>query len=76
MTLDANIVSIFGQPPDGLDLTENKATHYSQGLLILTCVGVASVISRFTARLVQKAGFKADDYFIILALVRFCLFAT
>lgn len=70
MAIDANIAALFGEPPAGLDLDENNVWWSDLGLVILICVAILSVVLRHAARFVQKAGLKADDYFMILAVVR------
>lgn len=70
MAIDANILALFGEPPEGLDLEENNVWRSDLGLNILIALAVVSVVLRYAARFLQKAGFKADDYLMILAVVR------
>lgn len=70
MAIDANILAQFGEPPEGLDLEETDMWRSDVGLYILIALAVVSVLLRYVARFLQKAGFKADDYFMILAVVR------
>lgn len=77
MAVDVHIVDLFGPVPDGIDLSENNAKNMDVGNLALISIALLSVILRFGARFVQKAGFKADDYLVLLALVcmlSLCLF--
>lgn len=69
MVPDANIIDIFGEPPEGLDLQEYNLWRSEVGLIVLICVAIVSVALRYAARTLQRAGFKADDYFMILGLV-------
>lgn len=73
MAVDVHIVDLFGPVPDGIDLSENNAKNMDVGNLALISIALLSVILRFGARFVQKAGFKADDYLVLLALV--CMFS-
>lgn len=66
---DADIVAYFGEPPEGLDLEEDNVWRSYVGLIILICVAILSVVLRYVARFLQKAGLKADDYLMILAVV-------
>lgn len=70
MAVDVHIVDLFGPVPDGMDLSEDNARHLDEGNLALIAIALLSVILRFGARLVQKAGFRADDYLVLVALVR------
>lgn len=76
MTVDANIIDLFGPVPDGLDLSESNATHMDVGIITLIVVALVSVVLRFGARFVQKAERKSDDYLMIVALVRIACSAT
>lgn len=67
--VDANIVDLFGPLPEGIDLEENYADTTDMANIALIAIALLSVILRFGARAVQKAGFKADDYLVIVALV-------
>lgn len=71
MAIDATIIKLFGEPPDDLDLLEVSMWRSEWGLIALICIAIVSVILRYAARTVQKAGFRADDYFMILGLVCF-----
>lgn len=62
-------MDLFGEPPEGLDLDEDNVWRSDVGLIILICLAVVSVVLRHAARFLQKAGLKADDYFMILAVV-------
>lgn len=70
MAVDVNILNKFGDVPDGIDLKEDNAQNMDVINIALIVVALVSVVLRFGARFVQKAGFKADDYFVIGALVR------
>lgn len=67
---DADIVALFGEPSEGLDLDEDNVWRSELGLTILICLAILSVVLRHAARFLQKAGLKADDYLMIVAVVR------
>lgn len=69
MTIDAGITDTFGEVPEGIDLSANNAKYSDAGITALISVSLLSIVLRFGARIIQKAGFKADDYFIVGALV-------
>lgn len=64
------MIQVFGPVPEGLNLTETTATADMAAVLVLLGLAVIAVFFRFVARVVQRSGFKMDDWTIILALVR------
>lgn len=70
MAVDAGIVALFGPVPSGVDLNENYTKNADAANIALIAIAFVSVLLRFGARFVQKAGLKADDYFVLAALVR------
>lgn len=70
MAVDAGIVDLFGPVPAGIDLSEHYAKNADAANIALIAIAFVSVVLRFGARFVQKAGLKADDYFVLAALVR------
>lgn len=73
MVIDPLILARFGQPPDGIDLSEVYMRSASALVITLSWVAVLATMMRFGARYLQHAGLEADDYVSILALVRSCM---
>ncbi|KAH7128033.1 pth11-like integral membrane protein [Dactylonectria estremocensis] len=63
------MVQIFGEAPEGLDLTQSTATADTAVTISLLALAVIAIILRFVARRLQQAGLKMDDWAIILALL-------
>lgn len=68
MTIDAAVIEQFGQPPPGIDLSEVQMPGTTIGVIALVAVATLSVLLRLGSRLVQDAGLRADDYWIVAAL--------
>lgn len=74
MAVDPAIVAIFGEPPDDIDLTDSRVQQDNAVVIFILCLAVISVVLRFVARRVLRNSLMADDWVIILALVRWtCL---
>lgn len=64
------MVQIFGEPPEGLELTQSTSTRDTAATIALMVLAVIALLLRFLARRLQQSGLKMDDWTIILALVR------
>lgn len=64
------IVAIFGPVPAGVDLG-NRIPHSVEKIGVLVPLGFAAIalMLRITARSLSKAGIKADDWLMVVALV-------
>ncbi|KAJ4249749.1 hypothetical protein NW762_012090 [Fusarium torreyae] len=62
MTLDPNIVGIFGPPPEGLDLEHNLVTTYNVVSCVVFGVAVAIVALRFYVRNMKSSQVELDDW--------------
>ncbi|KAK2767052.1 hypothetical protein FQN54_006370 [Arachnomyces sp. PD_36] len=56
-------------PPPGLDIYEDRATHVIASVVAPAILAIIAVGLRIWARHLSQAGFKWDDYLIIIALV-------
>ena len=70
MAVDPAIVAVFGAPPSSLDLTDSRVSVDNAVAGVILCLAVVSVLLRFVARHLLRNPLKADDWVIILALVR------
>ncbi|CAI0645317.1 unnamed protein product [Colletotrichum noveboracense] len=68
MTVDPNIVAIFGEPPAGLDLDEQIVTSYNVAVCIVLGLAAASVALRFYVRCVKGSKLWYDDWAIFLSV--------
>jgi hypothetical protein len=57
-------------PPPGIDIYEDRSNHVIASVLAPAILAVIAVGLRMWARYVSQAGFKWDDYLIVVALVR------
>lgn len=73
MTVDPNIVAIFGEPPAGLDLDEQIVTSYNVAVCIVLGLAAASVALRFYVRCVKGSKLWYDDWAIFLSVVSWTL---
>jgi hypothetical protein len=69
MAVDANIVAIFGPPPEGLDLGHNVILLYNVVTCVVLGVAVAVVGLRFYVRNMKSANIEMDDWAVLLSLV-------
>ncbi|KAF2087454.1 hypothetical protein K490DRAFT_73821 [Saccharata proteae CBS 121410] len=65
MTIDPVILANFGEPPDGVDLSESKVHCDNIVVVVILILAVLSVVLRMIARGVQKSGLEFDDYLIL-----------
>lgn len=73
MALDPTIVSVFGEPPAGLDLEESIVVGYNVAVCVVLGLAAASVALRFYVRSIKGAKLWWDDYTILLSVVSACL---
>ncbi|KAI5467815.1 hypothetical protein BGZ63DRAFT_431366 [Mariannaea sp. PMI_226] len=66
-TIDPLLLKIFGPPPPGLDLTEEKYTVYDIASAIVYAVAIASVALRLYVRRRMGPRLGADDYAIVIS---------
>ncbi|KAF6830169.1 integral membrane protein pth11-like protein [Colletotrichum musicola] len=69
MALDPTIVSIFGEPPAGLDLEETIVVSYNVAVCVVLGLAAASVTLRFYVRSIKGAKLWWDDYTILLSVL-------
>ncbi|GKU22926.1 unnamed protein product [Fusarium langsethiae] len=74
MELDPNIVAIFGQPPQGLDLNQQQITTYNIVTCIILGIAFAVVALRFYVRNMKSAQLEMDDWAVLVSL--FCAAVT
>ncbi|KAF4958721.1 hypothetical protein FSARC_10946 [Fusarium sarcochroum] len=70
MTVDPNIVAIFGPPPEGLDLEHHVVTTYNVVSCVVLGVAVAIVGLRFYVRIMKSSCVEMDDWAVLVSL--FC----
>ncbi|KAK3313996.1 pth11-like integral membrane protein [Apodospora peruviana] len=68
MTMDPTILAVFGPPPEGTDLTENRAHENDAAAVAMLVLSAIFMILRFMARVVQRSGLHMDDWVTIVAL--------
>ncbi|KAF5493503.1 Satratoxin biosynthesis SC1 cluster protein 4 [Colletotrichum fructicola] len=68
MTVDPNIVAIFGEAPAGLDLDEQIVTSYNVAVCIVLGLAAASVALRFYVRCVKGSKLWYDDWAIFFSV--------
>lgn len=62
--------SPFGPPPSGLNLKDNATPGNNAAVIVLTVIATTAVVLRLGARRMQQTALVADDYLILVALVR------
>lgn len=70
MEPNADIVQMFGPPPDGLDISESSVVQNNAAVIVLAVLASLAVVLRLMARYLQGHNLKADDWAIIASLVR------
>lgn len=68
MTIDPAILSIFGEPPDGIDLSNSLVVRYNIIVLVIFGLAVGFVALRIYVR-VSRSFLWYDDYAIMLSVV-------
>lgn len=68
--MDPLILAAFGDLPDHVDLTGNRTPGDNAAVVILVAISSVAMILRLMARRFQHVGLKADDYIILMSLVR------
>ncbi|KAK2017652.1 hypothetical protein LZ32DRAFT_635239 [Colletotrichum eremochloae] len=68
MKPDADIVLLFGPPPDGLDINESNVAQNNAAVIILAVLAFLAVVLRLVARYLQRNQLKADDWTIVFSL--------
>ncbi|OBR14431.1 Pth11-like integral membrane protein [Colletotrichum higginsianum IMI 349063] len=69
MEPNADIVQIFGPPPDGLDISESSVVQNNAAVIVLAVLASLAVVLRLMARYLQGHNLKADDWAIIASLI-------
>lgn len=69
MALDAAITAVFGEPPAGLDLTDNTTSRDDATVITMAILAVLAVAGRMWARHIKAAPLWVDDWLIFVALV-------
>ncbi|KAF9872958.1 nacht and ankyrin domain protein [Colletotrichum karsti] len=69
MEPNAEIVAVFGPPPEGSDVAESSVTQNNAAVIVLAVLASAAVALRLWARLLQGHSMKADDWTIIVSLL-------
>ncbi|KAF1351915.1 hypothetical protein BDV97DRAFT_135102 [Delphinella strobiligena] len=75
MALDAAITAVFGEPPAGLDLTDNTTSRDDATVITMAILAVLAVAGRMWARHIKAAPLWVDDWLIFVALT-FMLITT
>ncbi|KAJ5667441.1 hypothetical protein N7507_003305 [Penicillium longicatenatum] len=70
MTVDPAIEALFGPPPSNINLNDTSVGNNNRGVIAMLCVAALAVITRFITRITFRNPILADDYIIIIALVR------
>lgn len=70
MALDATILAIFGEPPDGIDLDEQIVTAYNIVVIVALVVAAIFVGLRFYVRNMKGSNLWWDDWTIVFSVVR------
>jgi hypothetical protein len=68
--IDPIILAAFGPPPPGIDLKAKQETAIIVVALVSTAFATVALLLRIWARNFQRFGMMADDYLMIVALVR------
>lgn len=68
--VNADIEAVFGPVPANTDLSEDTKSANDAAVISLLVIATISVVLRILSRKVSRAGVKADDYMMIVALVR------
>lgn len=74
MEPNADIVAVFGPPPDGIDIAESSVVQNNAAVIVLAVLASAAVALRILSRFVQGHDLKADDWAIVGSLV--CSYKT
>ncbi|KAJ0163096.1 hypothetical protein CTA2_3529 [Colletotrichum tanaceti] len=69
MESNADVVLMFGPPPDGLDISESSVTRNNAAVIVLAVLASLAVVLRLMARSLQGQTLKADDWVIIASLL-------
>ncbi|WYZ40792.1 hypothetical protein EsH8_IV_001133 [Colletotrichum jinshuiense] len=69
MEPNANIVELFGPPPDGLDVAESSVAQNNAAVIVLAVLASVAVALRMVARFLQGHNLKADDWAILFSLL-------
>ncbi|TDZ24231.1 hypothetical protein Cob_v003248 [Colletotrichum orbiculare MAFF 240422] len=69
MEANAEIVQVFGPPPDGLDVTESSVSQNNAAVITLAVLASAAVALRLMARFLQGHQLRPDDWAVIVSLL-------
>ncbi|KAH9238752.1 hypothetical protein K456DRAFT_1746701 [Colletotrichum gloeosporioides 23] len=69
MEPNADIVAVFGTPPDGIDIAESSVAQNNAAVIVLAVLASAAVALRILSRFVQGHVLKADDWAIVGSLL-------
>lgn len=67
---DPMAVAVFGPPPEGLDLTENQQVADNVAAILCAAIATVALALRLYSRTFQRFDMLADDWLMIIALVR------
>ncbi|KAL4897019.1 pth11-like integral membrane protein [Aspergillus ambiguus] len=67
--MDPAIVSVFGQPPHEVDISETHVRGNDAAVITLLCMATVAVLLRFVARVSTQNPLKIDDWAIVVALL-------
>ncbi|KPM42205.1 hypothetical protein AK830_g4328 [Neonectria ditissima] len=65
VTVDATILAAFGEPPEGMDLEEQRVVAHNVAVCVSLGLAVASVALRLYVRRMKGARLGMDDYTIV-----------
>lgn len=66
---------VFGDPPAGMDLSENQDSAVINAVVTLMVIATVFVVLRIVARIIEKGeGLAFDDYLVMLGLVCLSIF--
>ncbi|KAF4838616.1 Satratoxin biosynthesis SC1 cluster protein 4 [Colletotrichum tropicale] len=69
MEPNADIVAVFGPPPDGIDIAESSVAQNNAAVIVLAVLASAAVALRILSRFIQGHDLKADDWAIVGSLL-------
>ncbi|KAE9575459.1 hypothetical protein CGMCC3_g8471 [Colletotrichum fructicola] len=69
MEPNADIVAVFGPPPDGIDIAESSVAQNNAAVIVLAVLASAAVALRILSRFLQGHDLKADDWAIVGSLL-------
>ncbi|KAK5625639.1 hypothetical protein RRF57_001355 [Xylaria bambusicola] len=71
--VDPFVLVAFGPPPDDINLDAETETRNDIITGVFLALAILSVLARWISRKISGAHYRADDYIILIALVRSAL---